>query len=524
MSKKILAVVISVVLLCGGWLGWSGLPMVVALVPMLWISGEAEDSRKGWWSTFWYALLFCVAWNLSTIWWIGYSTPVGPIGATVASSFLTMVSFMIFHTASKKASKALAYTLLVSVWVACEYLYSIGDFSWPWLLLGNGLSNDIWAVQWYEYTGLFGGSVWLLLCNISIYEAWRSRSVGGAVRSALLVVLPLVTSAVIYFTYEEPTEFGSVEVSVIQPNVDCYDKFNGDSKAQQRNLVELLCEVPASSDLVLMPETSVSGHFWESRIDSYNAVRELRDTLASRLPETTLVAGMTTVVGYKAGEQTTTARKMNGGGYYDLYNSAVAITADAQREVDGQIHHKARLVIGVENTPTIIFKLFSFFVVDLGGIVGQLGRGEGSTVFTMDGGVKYAPAICYEGLYGDFMGGFARGGAQFFAIISNDGWWRDTPGHRHLFTMAALRAVEHRRSVARSANTGTSGFITSRGDAIETLGWDKRGVLTQDISLNSRQTIYTIYGDYVGRVSLYIALLSLLYYVAYRIKRRNYLD
>ena len=87
-------------------------------------------------------------------------------------------------------------------------------------------------------------------------------------------------------------------------------------------------------------------------------------------------------------------------------------------------------------------------------------------------------AICYEGLYGDFYGDFVRRGAQFMAIISNDGWWGDTPGYKHLFTISRLRAVEHRRAIARSANTGMSGFISARGDIGQTLGWEKRGVLT----------------------------------------------
>ena len=138
-------------------------------------------------------------------------------------------------------------------------------------------------------------------------------------------------------------------------------------------------------------------------------------------------------------------------------------------------------------------------------------------------GVKTGPAICYEGLYGDFYGGFVRRGAQFMAIISNDGWWGDTPGYKHLFSISRLRAVEHRRAIARSANTGKSGFISARGDVGQTLGWEQRGVITAEVPLNSELTFYTRYGDCLARISEYILLLSVLYYVAYRYKRRNHL-
>ena len=109
------------------------------------------------------------------------------------------------------------------------------------------------------------------------------------------------------------------------------------------------------------------------------------------------------------------------------------------------------------------------------------------------------------------------------AIISNDGWWGDTPGYKHLFSISRLRAIEHRRAIARSANTGKSGFISARGEVGETLGWEERGILTTDVPLNSEMTFYTQYGDYLARIAEYVLLLSLLYFVAYRVKRRNHL-
>ncbi len=94
-------------------------------------------------------------------------------------------------------------------------------------------------------------------------------------------------------------------------------------------------------------------------------------------------------------------------------------------------------------------------------------------------------------------------------VISNDGWWGDTPGHRRLFDFCRLRAVETRRAIARSANTGISGFITPRGDVVETLGWDEQGLLTQSIEVRDDITPYVQYGDWVARVSMLAAVLSL---------------
>ena len=94
------------------------------------------------------------------------------------------------------------------------------------------------------------------------------------------------------------------------------------------------------------------------------------------------------------------------------------------------MHHKAKLVIGVETLPAW-FRSNGLFGVDLGGITGQLGIGESALPFVHNG-VAVAPAICYEAMYGDFMGEFVRGGAQILGVVSNDGWWGNTPGHRYL--------------------------------------------------------------------------------------------
>ena len=65
--------------------------------------------------------------------------------------------------------------------------------------------------------------------------------------------------------------------------------------------------------------------------------------------------------------------------------------------------------------------------------------------------------------------------------------------------------------------------ISARGDTGATLGWEERGILTADVPLNTRQTFYTRYGDYLGRIAEYVLLLSLLYYLAYRVRKRNHL-
>ena len=512
---KLLCVVLSLAMLAPAWLGGSGLTLLVALVPLMMISASYSDSARDWWRMAGWTALTFVLWNAATIWWVWIATPAGPITATLFSTFWNLVGFMLYHYTSKRASKVLAYTLLAATWVATEYLYTSAEvLSFPWLTLGNGFSGDGWAVQWYSLTGVFGGSLWVVLSNIAIFEAVVNRGVWRIVRAAAVVVVPIVASLVMYWSYEPAAE--SVEVSVLQPNVDCYEeKFSGSELAQTKNIIELLAQVPSSSKVAVLPETALPERLDDDEPLEGRIIGEFASIIQREHPATMLVTGATTIKQYDSQTKPTFTARETWGGYYDVYNSAVAVNADGEQN----LHHKMRLVIGVEAMP---FTGFLDKFVDLGGITGQLGRNDKAAVFDK-GGVKYGPAICYEGIYGDCFARFAREGAEVMLVMSNDGWWGNTPGHRRLFDYCRLRAIETRRAIARSANTGVSGFINARGDVIQSLGWDKRGVLTQSIEVREEITPYVTYGDWVGRMSLLVALLGVLYYSAYSIKRKNHL-
>jgi apolipoprotein N-acyltransferase len=516
--RRSLCVLLSAALLSTGWLGLSGLPLLVALIPLLWISDSYGTTCRDWWRMCGWASLTFILWNAATIWGLWYATPVGPIAATIVSTVLNLLAFMLYHTVSKRARRALAYTLLVSGWIATEYWYTVGEISFPWLLLGNGFAGDPWAIQWYEYTGIFGGSLWALLANLTIYEALRTPTRRlGWIRAAVVVGAPLLLSGVLWTRYQ--TSQRTMQVSVVQPNIDCYDKFHAAPEYQVDNLLSLLQSLPDSTQMIAFPETALIEGFNESLLTESATIHRFTHALTVYHPQATLVTGADTYRIYPTGMQSSTARFRNGF-WFDRFNTALQLDSCTL----SNIRHKSRLVIGVEKMPVQwLFNWLEFLVIDLGGTTGQLGVDHHPTNFVADN-TPFVPAICYESVYGAFLGEFVQRGAQFLLIITNDGWWGDTAIHRQHFDFARLRAIEHRRAVARCANTGISGFINARGEVVgEPLGWDCRGSLTQRVELRTEQTFYTRYGDYLGRIAEYLMLLCILYYIAYRAKRRNYL-
>ncbi len=513
MSRKLLYVVLSVVLLSSGWLGVSGFTLLVAFVPLLFLSASYGDSMRDFWRMAGWAMLTFALWNIATVWWVWLATPIGPIAATIISTFWSIVPFMLFHYVSKRSSKALSYTILVAAWVAAEKIYTDAEvLSFPWLTLGNGFSGEVWAVQWYEWTGVMGGSAWVLIANILIFEALRSRSAKSCVGAVVAVLLPVVVSLGLYVAHKPAAEH--IKVAVVQPNVDCYDeKFADNSEWQMDNIIDLLRQIPEDVDVIALPETALPEHLRDNAPEEGWSVERLQESVVQHAM---LITGASTVKYYAPQEpRTETARKAQGGYYYDVYNSAIALNTTA----GGNVHHKMRLVIGVETMPT--FNILNGYI-DLGGITGQLGRNDKATVFHRED-LAVGPAICYEGLYGDSFARFVRAGAEVMTVLSNDGWWGNTPGHKRLFDFCRLRAIECRRAIARSANTGVSGFITSRGDVVERLDWERRGVLIAEVECRHDETIYVQYGNWVGRMAQLLAFLGVMYYVAYRVRKRNHL-
>jgi apolipoprotein N-acyltransferase len=516
----LLLVLLSVALLSIGWLGGTGITLLVALVPLLIISENLSDSTRDWWRMCGWGALTFLLWSAATIWWVWIATPIGPITAAIFGTFYNLCALMTYHYTSKRAPRALAYTLLASIWLATEFVYYSADvMTFPWLLLGHGFSGDVWAVQWYEYTGIFGGSLWVLASNIAVFEILRTRTTTARVRAAMIVLIPIVVSLVLLFSYT-PSE-RTTQISVIQPNVPCYEdeRLEADMMNPLDEICTLVESVPAEASFVVFPESALVYLPKIGSIDeaNYGRITPLLKLLHDeRLAASKFLFGASTTRIYGTTPATSTAHYHSRIGWYDHYNSALLTNYDGNVE---NTYHKAKLVIGVEAVP--LKDLFDLFEIDLGGISGQLGWGEGAKVFENDG-LKLGPAICYEALYGEYFTGFARCGAEVMAVISNDGWWGNTPGHKRLFDFSRLRAIESRRAIARSANTGISGFISPRGTTIgERLEWNEEGVLTTLVELRDDMTIYTRYGDWVARIAGYVALLGLMYYVAYRVRRRN---
>lgn len=488
----------------------------IAFVPLLFISYQHKIEGRSTLQITLFAYIAFLIWNALTTYWVYFSSEVGGIAAVVILSLFFATVYTAFQFTYKLLPGQWGLLTLPVYWIAFEKFHLWWDLSWPWLTVGNVFSEYYTWVQWYEFTGVFGGTLWVFAINILVFLAIKSYKEKSQMRgwqysSAVLglVAIPVILSLNRYSAYVEKSD--PVDIVVVQPNIDPYkEKFRRGTEAKQNDKFIALArqKMDTKVDYLVGPETSLAGGIEERYINSDSEIIKLRKLLR-KYPQAALVTGASTVKFYESWEipSSTATKSKNGKFSFDDYNTALYI--DTSQTI--LYSHKAKLVPGVERMP-LAGKLgfIEDLAIDMGGASGSLGYDTIQMVFP-NRNKKFcvAPSICYESVYGEYMGAFINKGANVMFIITNDGWWGNTPGHRQHCSYARLRAIESRRSIARSANTGISCFVNQRGDISQATEYWVPAVIRQTINANSELTFYTKHGDYIAAIFTWITIMLL---------------
>lgn len=521
--------VVSGLLLSLPWIfppfSWS---MFIAFVPLLFVEDQITLKKQSQKSIllFLYALLSFLVWNVLSTWWIAFVSLSGMIIIAVINAFLMAFVWWMMHLVRRKFAARAGYLSLVVFWLTFEFFHFNWSINWPWLTLGNGFANSVKLVQWYEFSGVLGGSLWVLLSNVLIFRFVKSvfrKEMPEAVKfgslSIAIILLPVSLSLFQYSRYEEKGEIR--EVVVLQPNIDPFtEKFSGMGDEEQTQRLISLAEtiISDSTDYVLAPETALA-QMWEDQTMHQNEVLQPVNSLIDKYPNVRFVVGAITKKEIVAGEPvSSSARQTDDGRAYNVFNSALMV--DHSGKV--QVGHKSLLVSGVEKMPfEMYFSFLRKYVVDLGGVSGSLSSADQITVFDGYNQDKIGSVICFESAFGAHVGNAVANGANLIFVLTNDGWWKDSPGVEQHFSYSRLRAIETRRSIVRSANTGISGFINQKGDVVKKSGVNTNTAIISEMRINNTITFYVLYGDYIGRVSMFLSALILIYLIMDRLKNRS---
>lgn len=503
--KYLLLAILSGLLL---WLGWPTFSftylLFFGLAPLLYIEDElSRTNKKGFWL---YSLLALLIWNATTTWWVGNATPGGGATAVIANSLLMSLPLLAFKK-TKRVFPKLGYLSLVVYWIGFEYLHLNWDISWPWLTLGNAFAQKTWWVQWYEFTGILGGSLWVLGVNIIVFKQiqfLKGRISYPLIRIALSIIIPIAFSIWIGKGVKE--DGVELKIAAVQPSVDPYsEKFYTKPKDQLDKMIKMTSEVidqQGGIGLVLWPETAIQGNNKESDLTD-NDLFESLQKMAMKYDDQSYLLGMESWDFVPEGSNPAYT-KMSKKGPYQYFNTGLWLN---EKEYD--FYHKSRFVPGAEMLPFPKVLGFMLSVIDFAQ-TGAYAPQSSRPVFETKEKVKIAPVICYESIYGDFLSEYVRNGAEVLTIITNDGWWGDTEGHRHHNIYGRLRAIEFRRPVVRCANTGISSFIDITGKEQSRADWWEKTVLVDTVKSSKKMTLYALYGDSIGRALAFFAVMLLL--------------
>jgi len=516
--KSLLLSLFSGLLLGLSWptYGFSSL-IFIAFVPLLYLINNYH--KKFSFGLFSLIYLTFIIWNSISTGWLYYATTEGMLFAILVNSLLMTIVFSFYKIVSQKINSKLSLLFLVSLWISFEKFHLNWDFSWPWLNLGNVFSEKIGWIQWYEYTGAFGGTLWVLVINIVIYKILIRFLEKKALKKqlitvSLLLITPILISKYIYHKIDLKGD--SKQFFIVQPNIDPYNekykKSNLDNYLYLQNLID---KNEVKNSTIILPETYFSDAI---QIDSYNdnQLKKMLNDLMNKSYSEILTGIELFEIIYDSIDVKEYSNNLNDGRWLNLYNSAAFIAKK------NQFYNKSKLVVGVELMPykSFIEPILGKVLLDFGGLSYSRGYDSFRKNFKSSQGFNISPIICFESIYGEYVTEYTRKGSNLFAIITNDGWWDVSEGHKQHLSYAKLRAIENRRNIVRSANTGISAVINYKGKIIQSISYGEEGFIKSEVPLLKKITFYVKYGDYIFRISLFFLIIILLHFLATTLKTK----
>lgn len=490
----------------------------VAFIPLLHLLNTTKKLH------FWLIYLTFFVYHTGTLWWISsfqektdeYLFYSG-FALDIFHPFFFFIPVIIWLIIRIKNNQSLSLTVFPFVWVSFEWLHAQTELSFPWLSVGYTQVYNTGWVQFADLTGVFGVSLLIVAVNVLIYKIIINVRLGltkikhnrrplGAI--IVLILVPIIYSNIQNnrFKHEKLIKKNeTIDVLLVQPDTDPWEKWSKGPYDQIRMMQELSENYLDSgiTDLVIWPETSIQ--YLNERINSQHDVFFLREWVRNN--DITLMAGFVDLY-YYDDDKPSTARMVQRGTdslYYDRFNSAILINENSS----DQIYRKMKLTPFAERTPHA--EVFGFIndLVSWNVGISAWGKGFEQKNLYLNDSVSFAPIICIESIYPGFVKNFAAKGANFYTVITNDAWYDHTPGPEQHMLISAMRAIENKKYLARSALSGVTCFIAPNGEVYNRAPQYKKTALSDKVANLKGVTVYSVLGDWVAYLSLFITILFL---------------
>ncbi|MFN0203563.1 MAG: apolipoprotein N-acyltransferase [Bacteroidia bacterium] len=494
---------------------------------------------------FGYCYFLLLFWNIGVGYWLGmtalgvdpderFGAALSGILANTLNPLLMYLPIWAYNAGRKRLIAKGLYEKFqflypfsfVCFWITFEWLHLNWDLSWSWLTLGHCMTFYPKAIQYLEITGIFGVSAYILILNVAFFLLLKFRNLYpekikmGIAAVGVFLILPYLSN--LYLLNPNRAVFqvnGTLNVRLIQPNIDPFGKLSGSKREQIANFSDLIDDPGIDTiDMALLPETAIPTYVFPETMRENEWVKPLWALVDSH-PRLSIVTGIFEIKNYPPASQNVppSASKCREGfcmGHYDVFNAAAVM----RKNKPVQTVEKGKLVPMVERMPFLQYlaPILGDFVVAVGGTMGGYGLPTEIHPLNVNDKAKLGSMICYESEYGDYVRELTQKGANFMSIITNDGWWQKSSGHIQHAYFTTLRAIENRREVVRSANTGISLFSDNQGNLHQLTEYWTRCKIDRKVKLYEAQTFYVTYGDYLAWICAILALGTMIWI---RVKR-----
>ena len=497
----------------------TGVLALIAWIPFFRMIERQVEEGLSLRKIYFFALHTFVLWNIIATYWVANSSfPAGLFAIFVNSALMGLP--VLLQIKARKIMPRLKWVPFLAFWLSFEYMHYNWELNWPWLSLGNVWSTAPGLIQWYSITGVLGGSLWILILNIlgkDVYEGFMQKSSKRPlflIRLSTVLFIPILISVIQFTQFQDDGE--QVNLAVIQPNIEpFYEAPSIDNTQVLNRLIDLGRQhANQETQYIVYPEATLE--FINQRdIKNAAAVVQLQQSLLEPFPKASIIIGADAYRFLAPNEETSryTRTQIRNGetNYFEIYNAALQLQQNADSIA---FYKKSKLVPGAELFPyPNILRFLKPLVESLGGTMAGRGAQKERSVF-QKGDLKIAPAICYESVFGKHLAQHVQNGAQAIFIITNDAWWDNTAGHIQHFHFARLRAIENRRTVARAANTGISGFINAKGQILNRTAYRETTGVQATVYFNQQYTFYSQNPDFLARFALFASLAFILNWIA----------
>lgn len=497
-----------------------------AFLPLLLFIEKKIENRSNA-NFFWNVYLIFVIYHTSSNWWISsFQEQTDPFlmasgfALDVAHPLFFLIPIYIYYRVRRKLGFGMAVFSFPVIWTGWEYFHSLGEFSYPWLALGNTQIYNLNWIQFIDITGVFGATFLITFVNALLLIIYKNINSGLILKKLglnlkwFLIIIAIIIFPIIYGYFQRSKwsdskiESEKLHIGIVQPNKFPWAKWAAGEIDQIQTMMKISDSLRTENtniELFLWPETSILS----VRRYGFNEAKDLwflQDWVDSS--GKSLISGFVHRYFYQENEERQITARPYGdtGKFYEHFNSALMLNPNSIP----QTYHKMKLTPFAERIPNVEY--FSFLMEYIKWGVGisswGLGRDQHNMSYIQaNDSTDVGNIICIESIYPEFCKNFAYQGAEFLTIITNDSWYDGTPGPEQHWLIAKIRAIENRRYIARCANSGVSGFIAPNGETISRLPQYERAGISGHIKLIQEKSFYTRYGDILARSLMYLTLI-----------------